>query len=426
MEKTLAHMISPDLLDRQDPLRHFREQFYFPQFNGKSCLYFCGNSLGLQPKSADKLLRQELQKWADSGVEGHFKGERPWVYFHKLGKKALANLLGAKENEVVMMNNLTTNLHLMLGSFYEPKGKRRKVIIEKGAFPSDYFAVSTHMKMKGIDPLENLIQIEIPKNGYLSNEVIADSIKKAGDELALVLMPGVQYYTGQFFDLKKITNAAHEAGAFCGFDLAHAIGNLPMQLHDWGADFAAWCSYKYLNSGPGNVSGIFVHERHAHNTDLNRMAGWWGQDEAIRFKMEHQFYPIAGADGWMLSNVNILGTAVHLASLEMFEEAGIENLRSKSIKLTRYLEELLEGDSVITENLEILTPKNPLERGAQLSLSFHKNGKRIFEFLNKNGVIADWREPNVIRVAPAPLYNSFQDVHDLVQLISIATRANND
>jgi len=426
MEKTLAQMASPKVLDRQDTLRHFRNQFYFPQFNGKNCLYFCGNSLGLQPKSADKLLRQEMQKWAQSGVEGHFTGERPWVYYHKQGKKALANLLGAHENEVVIMNNLTTNLHLMLATFYVPKRMRKKVIIEKGAFPSDYFAVSTHMKMKGIDPLENLIEIEIPQNGYLSNEFIEDIIYTTDRELALVLLPGVQYYTGQFFDLKKITNAAHNVGAYCGFDLAHAIGNLPMHLHENGVDFATWCSYKYLNSGPGNVSGIFVHEHHAQNPDLNRLAGWWGQDESIRFKMKNKFQPMPGADGWMLSNVNIIGTAVHLASLEIFEEAGIENLRSKSIKLTGYLQELLESDSVLAENLEIITPRNPSERGAQLSLSFHKNGRKIFEYLSKKGAIADWREPNVIRVAPVPLYNSFQDVYDLVQLLSEATRISND
>ncbi len=413
---------TPDLdfakeADHLDPLRSFRDQFIFPHKRGKKVIYFCGNSLGLQPQTARKAIEEELQNWAEKGVEGHFEGESAWVEYHKLSKEALGHLLGTSQSEVVCMNNLTTNLHLLLGSFYRPKERRRKLLIEKGAFPSDYFAVTTFMEILGQDPNDCLVEMEIPLDGYLEPQKITQMIEDLGDELALVLWPGVQYYTGQFFDLHGITRAAHEVGALAGFDLAHAIGNLPMNLHDDDVDFATWCSYKYLNSGPGNVSGIFVHEKHGTDPAIPRFGGWWGHNEATRFKMENRFDPMPGADGWQLSNMNILATAVHHASLAIFEEAGIQRLRSKSIQLTGYLEFLLNSHPIVSKRTKILTPSTAEERGCQLSIYLSENGKEIFNYLIENGVVLDWREPNVIRVAPAPLYNGFEEVYNFVEIL---------
>ncbi len=396
--------------DAEDPLKSYRDKFHIPQKGGKDVIYFCGNSLGLQPRSAVDHIQNEIDRWRELAVEGHFMGDLPWVEFHKRSKGALANLVGAQEVEVVAMNNLTTNLHLMLASFYRTAGRRKKIIIESGAFPSDHFAVTTFMEMLGVDPSEHLIELKANASGYLPPEETLEIIQNAGDELALVMLPGVQYYSGQVLDIRSITAAAHAVGAYAGFDLAHAIGNLPMALHDDGADFAVWCSYKYLNSGPGSVSGVFIHERHALDTTFPRLGGWWAQEEDERFQMENVFKPMRGADGWQLSNMNVLGSAAHHASLEIFESAGIQQLRAKSIQLTRFLEQVLNESPTIRDNIQILTPSNPGERGCQLSLFLPHHGKEIFDYLIDHGVVLDWREPNVIRAAPTPLYNSFEEV----------------
>ncbi|MEM7296696.1 MAG: kynureninase, partial [Bacteroidota bacterium] len=387
----------------------------------KSCIYLCGNSLGLQPDTTQKYINEELEHWRENGVEGHFTGNRPWVSYHKNTKKFLANLVGANEDEVVAMNNLTSNLHLAMSSFYRPAGKRTKIIIEKGAFPSDFYAVHSQIVSKGYDPKENLIELE-PQDGsdYLSTSEIQQKIQEVGEELALIMFPGVQYYSGQFFDLEKIAATAHEVGAYAGFDLAHTTGNIPLQLHDWNADFAVWCTYKYLNSGPGGVGGLFIHERHGKNTELPRLSGWWGHNSEARFKMNNQINPIPSVDGWQLSNVNILSHASHLASLEVFNEAGIENLREKSLILTGLLEEVILSSDVLKGNIKIITPSNSSERGCQLSLFLLNHGKSVFEYLVANGVMLDWREPNVIRVAPVPLYNSFSEVVEFVSILEDA------
>lgn len=406
--------------DMEDPLARFKDEFHCPVKNGKPVIYFCGNSLGLQPKKASVFLDKEMQKWRDYGVEGHFEGETPWVYYHKLSKTSLARLTGAETHEVVCMNNLTTNLHLMLASFYRPKGERKKMLIEKGAFPSDHFAATTFMQMMGVDPETHLVELEIPEHGYVDTKTITEQIHAVGSELALALLPGIQYYTGQFFNIAAISKACHEVGAYAGFDLAHAIGNLPLSLHDDGADFATWCSYKYLNSGPGNVSGIYVHEKHGMDPKFPRLGGWWGQDETIRFKMENVFQPMPGADGWQLSNMNILPTAIHHASLSLFDQAGMENLRSKSMELTGFLEHLLQQSTIIHDQVTLLTPLNKEERGCQISIFLKNHGKEIFDYLIDHGVVLDWREPNVIRAAPVPLYNSFQEVYTFVTILEEA------
>ncbi len=401
--------------DAKDTLAHFKEFFLIPRKSGKDVIYFCGNSLGLQPIITQEYIDIELRKWGDFGVEGHFVGEHPWFSYHITTKSSLSKLLGVHDHEVVSMNNLTTNLHLMLASFYQPKGKRVKILIEAGAFPSDHYAAESHMVQKGIDPKAHLICLK-PGNGVLfTKEEIGEAIKSIGDELALVLWPGVQYYSGQFFDLKFITEKAQEAGAYCGFDLAHAIGNLPMTLHNDGADFATWCSYKYLNSGPGGVSGIFVHEKHGLNPNFPKLTGWWGHDPASRFKMDNSFVPARGVDGWMLSNINVISMAAHRAALQLFDEAGFSELRQKSIRLTGYLEFLLQSKSTASK-LAVITPANPEERGCQLSVSLSGKGKEVFNELIEKGVILDWREPNVIRIAPTPLYNSFEEVWEFYQI----------
>ncbi|MGY6742835.1 MAG: kynureninase [Cecembia sp.] len=405
-------------MDAQDSLSGFRDKFHFPQVNGKEAIYFCGNSLGLQPKTVATYINKELDNWAKLGVDGHFYGEDAWYHVRKKSKPALSAIVGAHEHEVVAMNNLTSNLHFLMVSFYRPDQTRYKIITEAGAFPSDMYMLETQVKFHGLDPDKCIVEIS-PRAGEhtLRTEDILKAIEAHKENLALVMMAGLQYYTGQVFDMKAITAAAHQVGARAGFDLAHAVGNAKLELHDWGVDFATWCSYKYLNSGPGNISGIFVHERHAENQDLPRFAGWWGHDEGERFRMEKGFKPMYGADGWQLANSNVLALAAHQASLDIFEEAGMDRLRAKSELLTGYLEFLIEkisGDSGI---LEIITPKIPNERGCQLSLLIHKGGKSVFDEFYKHGVVGDWRNPNVIRLAPTPLYNSFIDIYQFAKIL---------
>ena len=405
-------------MDEKDPLSHFRERFHFPKVNGQEAIYFCGNSLGLQPKSVKDYIDSELENWANLAVDGHFHGEDAWYHVRKKSKPALAEIVGAQEHEVVAMNNLSVNLHLLMVSFYQPTNERYKIIVEAGAFPSDQYMLETQIKFHGLDPLDVLIELK-PRSGEqtLRTEYIVEEIRKQGESLALVNMAGLQYYTGQLFDMRAITAAAHSVGALAGFDLAHAAGNVDLRLHDWDVDFATWCSYKYMNSGPGNVSGIFVHERFADRADLPRFAGWWGHDEGERFKMEKGFVPMYGADGWQLANSNILALAAHQASLDIFQEAGMANLRAKSEKLTAYLEYLIREISGESGILEIITPKNPSERGCQLSLHIHRGGKAVFDEWYNQGVVGDWRNPNVIRLAPTPLYNSFLDVFRFAKIL---------
>jgi kynureninase len=417
-------------LDRLDPLKNFRKQFLIPKVNGKPSLYFTGNSLGLQPKSTKKYITEELADWATWGVEGHIHARRPWLYYHKFTKKGLAALVGAKPLEVVAMNHLTVNLHLMMASFYRPTPSRFKIIAEAGAFSSDQYAFESQAKIHNLNPDKAIIELK-PRRGEqtLRTEDIVKTIEEHAKQLALVILGGVQYYTGQFFNIKKITEAAHKAGAYAAFDLAHAVGNVPLNLHKDNVDFAVWCSYKYLNAGPGAVAGAFVHERHAANFKLPRFAGWWGHAERERFQMKKGFKPMPGVDGWQLSNFPVLPGAALLASLEIFQQAGIKNLRQKSLLLTGYLEYLLHEIDPHEKYFSILTSKNPAERGCQLSI-FMSNpsgrtrqsgkisfGRKVFNAITKAGVIADWREPDVIRVAPVPLYNTFEDVFRFYELL---------
>ncbi|MBX2964219.1 MAG: kynureninase [Cyclobacteriaceae bacterium] len=408
-------------LDKADPLKSFRSQFEIPAIHGKKVIYFTGNSLGLQPKSIRKFVQEELNDWAKLGVEGHVHSRRPWLYYHKFTKKALAKLVGAKPIEVVAMNQLTVNLHLMMVSFYRPTKERFKIITEAGAFSSDQYAFESQIKWHNLDPGKTLIELK-PRNGEhtLRTEDILKAIRDHASQLALVIFGGVQYYTGQLFNIKKITEAGHQAGAYVGFDLAHAAGNVPLNLHRDGVDFAVWCSYKYLNSGPGGIAGAFVHEKHATSFQLPRFSGWWGHHEKERFQMKKGFVPMPGVDGWQLSNFPVLAGAAHLASLEIFQEAGIKNLKKKSVQLTGYLEFLLKQIDPENNIFTILTPSNPNERGCQLSIYMKQNGKRIFSAITKAGVLADWREPNVIRVAPVPLYNTFEEVYRFSEILKKA------
>ncbi|MEO7309570.1 MAG: kynureninase [Chitinophagaceae bacterium] len=397
-------------LDAADPLAGFKERFYFPQHKGSNAIYFCGNSLGLQPKTAEAAIQTELQTWRDSAVGGYFGGTNPWLFYHDYCKPALTKIVGCLPHEVTVMNALTVNLHLMMLSFYKPTSSRYKIMMEAGAFPSDQYAIETQVKHYGFDPEDAIIEI-IPRAGekLLHTEDILQAIKENKDNLALVLFGGINYYTGQVYDIKTITANAHEVGAIAAFDLAHVVGNVPVELHDWDVDFAVWCSYKYLNAGPGAAGGIFVHEKHASNVDINRMAGWWGTDEKTRFKMEKGFIAKPDASGWCVSTSQVFNTVCLKASLEIFEEAGMENLRSKSLHLTAYLEYLLH--QVPNLNFEIISPADGNQRGAQLSLYFPENGKAIHDKMIENGIIVDYREPGVIRVAPAPLYCGFEDVY---------------
>ncbi|TND08794.1 MAG: kynureninase [Bacteroidetes bacterium] len=398
--------------DAADPLKHFRERFLFPQHNGKDAVYFTGNSLGLQPKTVRDSVMQELDDWAKFGVEGHFHARRPWKPYHEIFTEQEARLVGALPGEVVMMNQLTVNLHLLMVSFYRPTKQRYKIICEYKAFPSDQYALESQARFHGFNPDEAVIEVS-PRAGeeLIRHEDILAAIEKHKNELALVLFSGVNYYTGQLFDMKSITAAAHKAGAMAGFDLAHAAGNVKLHLHDWDVDFACWCTYKYLNSGPGSVAGAFVHERHA-NSDLPRFAGWWGHEKATRFKMEKGFKPIPGAEGWQISNAPVLSMAAHKAALDIFDEAGMDALTAKAEKLTGYLEYIIDTISASQpeeKKLELITPRDKKSRGCQLSVVAHGRGKDLFNKLLDNGVISDWREPNVIRMAPVPLYNSFED-----------------
>lgn len=396
-------------LDAKDPLRGFREQFHFPELEGKAALYFCGNSLGLQPKNTRRYLLDELDDWAKFGVEGHLQGRTPWYSYHETLTQSTARLVGAKPSEVVVMNSLTVNLHLMLVSFYRPDKKRNKILIEASAFPSDQYAVASHAKLHGLAP-ESAVVEATPRAGEktLRTEDVVAKIEELGDSLSLVLFGGVNYLSGQAFDFKAITRAAHRAGAKVGFDLAHAAGNLALSLHDDGCDFAVWCSYKYLNAGPGGIAGCFVHERHGASRDLPRFEGWWGHNKVTRFKMDSQFDPIEGAEGWQLSNPPIFQLAALRASMELFDKASISSLREKSEKLTAYLEFLLDG---FPKGLcSIITPRDKSARGCQLSLELAA-GKELSRKLLAKGVICDFREPNIVRVAPTPLYNSFEDVY---------------
>lgn len=402
--------------DNTDILFPFRERFHFPQHDGKDVVYLCGNSLGLQPKSVSYLMEQELDDWAKYGVEGHFEARNPWFSYHQLFSERLSKIVGAKKDEVVATNTLTVNLHLLMVSFYRPEGNRYKIIMEAGAFPSDQYAVETQVRMYGYDPEDAIIEIK-PQEGkhLIEEEDIHKAIEETGDSLALVMFGGVNYYTGQFFDLEKITAAAHRVGAYAGFDLAHAVGNILLELHNWNVDFACWCSYKYLNSGPGGVGGIYVHEHHYSNPKIFRLGGWWGNDEKTRFQMKKGFIPQNNAGSWQMSNAPVFNMVAHNASLDIYDKAGMAALREKSIQLTGYLEFLLRKIEHLS--FEIITPTDPEKRGCQLSLLFGDRGKEVFEQLTANGVVADWREPNVIRIAPVPLYNTFEDAYRFYEIL---------
>jgi kynureninase len=415
-ENTLANAQAQDA---KDPLRAFRSEFHFPQHQGKNVLYFTGNSLGLQPKAAADALKQELDDWARYGVEGHFQAKHPWYSYHEELTPSLARLVGAMPEEVVAMNQLTSNLHFLMVSFYRPSGKRRKVLTETRPFPSDTYAFASQIAFHGGDPDTDLVEVQ-PRPGEhtLRNEDIVAKIDELGDELALVCFGGVNFYTGQAFDMSAITRAAHAVDAVAGFDLAHAAGNLHLKLHDWNVDFACWCSYKYINSGPGSVAGVFVHQRHL-GKQLPLFAGWWGHDKSERFKMDRTFKPMPTAEAWQVSNAPVFSMAVHRVALEQFDRAGIANLRAKSEQLTAYLAFIVAEVAKATgTNLEVITPNDPAQRGCQLSILAHGHGKALFNKLTERGVIADWREPNVIRVAPVPMYNSYEDVWRFGQILS--------
>lgn len=408
MTHPIYHENYAEEADKADVLAAFRNEFYIPQTDGTPWIYLCGNSLGLQPKRARIAIDQELNDWANLGVEGHFAGKNPWMYYHHFLNEKAAKIVGALPTEVVVMNNLTANLHLMMVSFYRPTKERYKIIMEAGAFPSDQYAMETQARFHGFDPNDAIIELKPRAGEYtLRTEDILQTIELHRDTLAIVMMGGVNYYTGQAFDMKTIAQKAHAVGARCGFDLAHAAGNIPLQLHDWNVDFAVWCSYKYLNSGPGGTSGVFVHERHGNNPDLPRFAGWWGHDEASRFQMKKGFIPMQGAAGWQLSNAQIFPMAIHKASLELFDEAGMSALRAKSEKLSAYLRFILEQ---YTDYLTIITPENPEERGCQISIIVKQNGKALFDYLSEKHILPDWREPDVIRMSPVPMYNTFSEM----------------
>lgn len=411
-------------MDDNDPLKDFTDKFYIPIINKKPCIYFVGNSLGLQPKTTQDYIYNELENWANYGVEAHFNAKIPWVNYHDIFVEPLSKIVGCLPQEVVVMNHLTVNLHLLLSTFYRPTKERYKIICEAKAFPSDQYALESQVKLHGFNPDDAIIEVA-PREGEnnIRTEDILDTIDKHKNELALVIFGGINYYTGKVFDMKTITDAAHNAGAYCGFDLAHAAGNIELHIHDWDVDFACWCSYKYLNSGPGNIAGAYIHERFSTDTSLPRMAGWWGYDKEIRFKMGKKFKPIPTAEGWQLSNSPIISMAAHKASLDIFEDAGMENILKKSKLLTGYLFFILEeiNSNPDKKNLEVITPKNEEERGCQVSVLMLQNGKQIFNALKKQGVLSDWREPDVIRFSPVPLYNTFEDVYQFGQILKHLT-----
>ncbi|HPE82494.1 MAG TPA: kynureninase [Aequorivita sp.] len=396
--------------DAEDALAAFRNKFHIPKnASGEELIYFCGNSLGLQPKITSEFIKEELTDWANLGVEGHVEGKHPWLPYHEFLTENMAKIVGAKPSEVVVMNTLTTNLHLMMVSFYQPTKTKYKIVVESDAFPSDKYAVESQLRFHGFDPKEGLILWKPRKGEELCRfEDLEEIMDNHGNEIALLMIGSTNYYTGQSFPLKKITQLGHSYNCMVGFDLAHGAGNIQPNLHETGADFAIWCTYKYLNSGPGSLGGCFVHERHANNEKLNRFAGWWGHNKKTRFNMRHEFDTLPGAEGWQLSNPPILSMAAIRASLDTFAEAGFENLRKKSENLTGFLEFLL--DEMKNEAINVITPRNPEERGCQLSIQVKNADKNLHTKLTEAGVISDWREPDVIRVAPAPLYNSFEDV----------------
>ncbi len=396
--------------DAEDALASFRNKFHIPKnASGEELIYLCGNSLGLQPKITSEYIKEELTDWANLGVEGHVEGKHPWLPYHEFLTENMAKIVGAKPSEVVVMNTLTTNLHLMMVSFYQPTKTKFKIVVESDAFPSDKYAVESQLKFHGFDPKDGLILWKPRKGEVLCRfEDLEEIMKTHGNEIALLMIGSTNYYTGQSFPLKKITELGHKYNSMVGFDLAHGAGNIQPNLHEIGADFAVWCTYKYLNSGPGSLGGCFVHERHANNENLNRFAGWWGHNKKTRFNMRHEFDALPGAEGWQLSNPPILSMAAIRASLDTFAEAGFDNIRKKSEKLTGYLEFLL--DEMKNESINVITPRNPEERGCQLSIQVKNADKNLHTKLTEAGVISDWREPDVIRVAPAPLYNSFEDV----------------
>lgn len=407
-------------LDHQDELSCYRNDFIFPQHNGKNVIYFTGNSLGLQPKSAKKYVDDVMNDWANLAVEGHFYAKKPWWDYHERFANPLSKIIGCKPSEVTVMNTLTVNLHLLMVSFYRPTKTRYKIICEEKAFPSDQYMFQSQVKFHGYEPNDVIVEIKRRDGEHnIRLEDIVAKIEEIGEELALVLIGGVNYYTGQVFDIKTITEAGHKQGAKVGWDLAHAAGNINLELHNWNVDFAVWCSYKYMNSGPGNASGCFIHEKHHNDKDLPRFAGWWGHNKERRFKMEQDFDPVQGADGWQISNLPILSLAPYLASVEMFASIGMEKLIAKRNKITAYLEYILHeiDEEIDGIEFEIITPQNQDERACQLSVFFHGQGRTLFEYLMKNGVITDWREPNVIRFAPVPLYCSFEDMYHFGQIL---------
>ncbi len=406
-------------LDKEDQLSKYQLEFEFPQVNEKKVIYFTGNSLGLMPKKAKKYMDDIMADWANLAVEGHFYAEKPWWDYHERFSQPLSKVVGAKPSEVSVMNTLTVNLHMLMVSFYKPEGKRVKILCEEKAFPSDQYMLQTQVKFHGYNPDDVIVEVKRREGEHnLRNEDLIAKIEEIGDELALVLLGGINYYTGQVLAMEEITKAGHKVGAKVGWDLAHAAGNIELKLHDWQVDFAAWCSYKYMNAGPGAVSGYFIHEKHHSNTELNRFGGWYGQNKSRRFLMEPSFTPNEGALGWQSSCTNVFSMAPYLASVEMFDEIGMQNLFAKRDKITAYLEFIIEDIAKeLGENLEIITPKNTKERGSQLSVIFHGKGKSLFEYLMKQGVIVDWREPAVIRFAPVPMYTSFEDMYHFGQIL---------
>jgi kynureninase len=416
-------------MDSKDELRNFRDQYYIPQKEGKDAIYFCGNSLGLQPKEAAGLVENEMNRWRDLGVEGHFKGEWPWTQYHKAVVHASMDIVGAKEEEIIHMNTLTVNLHLLMASFYKPTKERYLIIMEAGAFPSDQYVVESQVRMHGFDPETSIVEVS-PVEGetLISTEQIKEAIRKNGDRTALVLFGGIQYFTGQCLDMAEISKVTHETGAFLGLDLAHAVGNVPLKLHEWGVDFAAWCTYKYLNSGPGAIGGVYIHEKYATDPTFPRLAGWYGYNAATRFLMQKKFQATPTAEGWQLSNAPILSFAPLIASHSLFQQAGMDRLRNKSVLLTSYLTYLLDSIPAKERVFEIITPRESSARGAQLSLFTDHQGKALFQYLSERGVVCDWRENNltekgigaagVIRVAPTPMYNTFEEVYQFADNVS--------
>lgn len=406
-------------LDAQDELKKYQSEFEFPKVNGKKTIYFTGNSLGLMPKRAKKYVEDVMNDWANMAVEGHFYAEKPWWDYHERFSNPLSKIVGAKPSEVSVMNTLTVNLHMMMVSFYNPTATRFKIICEEKAFPSDQYMFQTQVKFHGLDPKDVIVEVKRREGEHnLRNEDIIAKINEVGDELALVLIGGINYYTGQVLDMENITKAGHAVGANVGWDLAHAAGNIELKLHEWNVDFACWCSYKYMNAGPGSVAGYFVHEKHHNNKDINRFGGWYGHNKERRFLMEPEYTPNEGALGWQSSCTGVLAMAPYLASVEMFDEIGMEALMKKRDLITAYLEFIVEETAKETgTNLEIITPKNQAERGSQLSVVLHGEGKELFHYLMKQGVVTDWREPAVIRLAPVPLYTTFEEMYDFGQIL---------